>query len=691
LDEGDILKKLNNGKSYQPGYGFNRTNVRTNLDFNLTKTTVLSANLAGSYGVKQDAWGQDSWEYRIWQSIYSSPPDIYYPQYNDGGWGYFPGAQVSTVNSLATLANNGIRKTTTTAITTDFTLKQDLGMFLKGLSAKGTLSYDNSFVARGGVYDNGSIQQEYIDPVTGDTTYSNYLGQEQFNWIPTRWSDSSYITDGTQTYRKLFYQLQIDYARKFGKHEVTAMGLFSRDKNATGSEFEHFREDWVSRVTYNYGLKYFAEFNGAYNGSEKFGPNYRFAFFPSTSVGWMVSKENFMKNVKFINTLKLRVSYGKVGSDNISNRWLYMTSWTYGGNSPLGSSAYQSSPYTWYAESSSGIGNPNIHWEKVTKTNYGVDYSILNGLFSGSVDVFNDYRTDILLAGSSRAMPSYFGITAPTANLGKVRNKGYEIELHINKTLTNGIRLWANLNMTHAKNKIIDADDPQLEDDYLKKAGKQIGQAYSYVSSGYTNTWDQVYGSTTLDQNNAQKLPGDLGMIDYNGDGVVDSKDVVPVKYPNLPQNTYNASIGCEWKGFSIFVQFYGVNNVSRLLELDDFPTSNSYKLDNVYKLGSLWTKNNTNATMPMPHYLSQSTGYTGTTFLYDGAYIRLKNAEIAYTFKLSQLKGIGINALRVYLSGDNLFLWTHMPDDRETDTYVGTQSAYPTIRRFNLGCNITF
>ena len=185
LKEGDIIKKLDNGKSYEPGYGFNRINVRSNLDFNLTKTTVLTTNLAGSYGVKQDAWGQDSWEYRIWQSIYSNAPNIYYPKYTDGGWGYYPQEQVSTVNSLATMANNGVRKTITTRINTDFTLKQDLGMILKGLSAKGTFSFDNSFISQGGIYDNGAIQQQYINPVTGEVTLSQYLGTNQFDWIPS--------------------------------------------------------------------------------------------------------------------------------------------------------------------------------------------------------------------------------------------------------------------------------------------------------------------------------------------------------------------------------------------------------------------------------------------------------------------------------------------------------------------------
>ena len=686
LHEGDIIKKIDNGKSYKPGYGFDRVNARTNLDFNLTKSTVLTANLAGSYGVKQDAYGQDSWEYRIWQSIYNNAPNLYYPRYSDGGWGYFPLETVSTINSLAVMGNNGVRKTTTTRITTDFTLRQDLSAILKGLAAKGTLSFDNSFVSQGGIYDNGNIQQEYIDPVTGEKKYSQYLGTNQFDWIPPRWNPNADAVQNGATYRKLFYQLQVDYARRFGKHDVTAMGMFSRDKYATGSEFEHFREDWVSRVTYNYDGRYFAEFNGAYNGSEKFGPSYRFAFFPSAAVGWMISNENFLQNQTILNTLKLRASYGQVGNDNVNGRWLYMTTWTYGGNTPLGASAGQNSPYAWWAEARTSVGNPDIHWEKVTKANFGLDYALWNGLLSGSVEVFNDYRTDILLAGNSRSVPSYFGVQPATANVGKVRNKGYELELRVSKTLPKGVRLWANFAMTHAKDKIIEAEDAQLLDDYQKRAGKSIGQAYSYVSSGFYNTWDEVYGSTKLNTYDNQKLPGNLNMIDYNGDGVVDNKDAVPYGYPERPQNTYNATVGVDWKGFSAFVQFYGVDNINRYLQLVSF--SGQYHYDNVYKQGTYWTKDNPNAEVPMPRYASVMP-YYGTTYLYDGSYLRLKNAEVSYTFKLSQLKRIGINAFRIYVNGDNLILWTKMPDDREVS--MGAATAYPTIRRFNLGCNLTF
>ena len=467
LNEGDILKKIDAGKGYDPGYGFKRLNARSNLDFNLTKSTVLTANLSGSYGVRQDTYGQDAWEYRIWQSIYSSAPDIYYPRYSDGTWGYYPPDPVSTVNSAATLANNGVRKTTNTRINTDFTLKQDLGILLKGLSVKGTLSLDNSFVSEGGIYDNGNVQQTYIDPVTGTVKHSNTYGTALFDWIPGRWSTNADAANKDFTFRKLYYQLQTDYARKFGKHEVTALGLFSRDKYAGGSELAHFREDWVGRFTYNYALRYFAEFNGAYNGSEQFGPTRRFDFFPSTALGWMISEEKPMKKLKFLDMLKLRASWGQVGDDNVTgDRSLVVSVDMVGWRAIL----------RWAIRVAIGVhitGGRRLHLvtpifigRKMTKTNIGADYAFLGGLLAGSVDVFNDYRTDILLVGYSRAIPSYFGGTPAMANLGKVRVKGYELSLRVNKKLNNDLRLWAEFNMTHAKDKLIDADDPQLMDDY---------------------------------------------------------------------------------------------------------------------------------------------------------------------------------------------------------------------------------
>jgi TonB-linked SusC/RagA family outer membrane protein len=683
LHEGDIMKVPDNGKGYKPGFFYDRLNIRSNLDFKLTKTTTLSANLAGLSGNKQDSWS--GFEYSWYQSIYGLAPDLFYPQYADGSYGYYPLDPVSTNNSSQILGNSGIRNTKTTRINTDFVLNQDLGMILKNLSVRATYALDNTFVSQGGIFDDGSAIVKYIYP-DGRVQFRNTSGVNQFDYVVPQWSTRPDAFQNANTARKRFYQVQLNHTARIGKHNFTEMGLFSRDENAIGSAFANYREDWVFRTTYNYANKYFAEFNGAYNGSQKFGPNYRFDFFPSAAIGWTITNENFMKALPWMNSLKVRASYGLVGNDAVNGSYLYLTQWAYGGQTRIGDAGGNTSPYVWYRESA--IGNPDVHWETVAKANIGVDYSLFKGFIEGSVDVYRDRRKDILLNGVERAVPSYFGGTPPVANLGRTEVKGYEIELRINKSLTKDLRVYGNFAMTHAKDIVIDRDDPQLLDAYLKQAGFPIGQYRSQVRAGYYNSWDQVYGSTQVDQYDNNKLPGNFNLIDYNGDGIVNSFDNVPYGYPERPQNTYTGSVGLEYKKFSLFVQFYGVNNVTRNL----YQTNFNAKLDAVFKQGDYWTSANPNATSPLPRWKSTLYSY-GDFYNYDGSYVRLKNAEIAYSFDGAWLRRAGMQSLRVFANGNNLLFWSKLPDDREANigsaNYSG-QGAYPTVRRINFGFNLT-
>lgn len=502
--EGDLFKEYDNGRGYQTTYGYNRVNMRSNLDFQLTKTTLLKTNLSGSHGVKQGP--RTDYEYNIWGSAYTTPPNVFYPQYSDGTWGYDPINNAN--NSVAQLALAGQNTRTTTRLTTDFTLEQKLDFIVKGLSAKASISWDNVFYEQNrGVNSTDQALYKYINPETGAVSYNpsqgshNFDFHEQVNWI----AEGGAI-DNNATERHLYYSAQIDYNNTFGNHTVGAMGLFSRQERAKGSIVPNYREDWAFRVTYNYANKYFLEYNGAYNGSDKFSADNRFVFFNSGAIGWMLSEEKFMKKIKFLDMLKLRASYGEIGNDvigdewDITRRWLYMDQWETGGNIATG--LYNvASPYTFYRQKT--VGNTDIHWEVVRKFNFGIDYSFLNGLFAGSIEIFRDKRSDILIYGPDRAMPSYFGgiVNAPWVNMGKVKNRGYELELRINKTLRNSLHLWANMNMTHAVNEVIEADDPELLPDYLKDAGKSIGQTHTYVDHGYTQTMDDIYGSTAFESN----------------------------------------------------------------------------------------------------------------------------------------------------------------------------------------------
>ena len=692
--EGDLFKEFQNNRGYSSGFGFNRINLRSNLDFDITKTTKFSMNLFGSNSQRRYPWGQETDSNLMsnwWASIYRTAPDSFRPVYSDGTYGFYSPRDADQPNSIAALSNAGDEKKTVTTITTDFILNQQLDFITKGLSFKADLSYDNRMVERKrGINDlYHDVFYKWIDPDTGETVYKSTQSEDYPYQQQVLWDTSAGEVSTSETYRKLYYSLQLNYARQFGLHEVTALGLFSRENYATGSEFKHYREDWVFRLTYNWAMRYFAEFNGAYNGSEKFGSDYRFDFFPSVSAGWMITEEPFMKTLRekhIIDMFKIRGSWGRIGDDNVGGRWLYSDTYTLdtGGGARLG--LLERTPYNIYKVSQ--LGNPDIHWETVEKRNFGIDYSFLGGLIAGSFDIFNDKRTDILIAGGSRAIPSYFGATAPVANLGEVKSHGWELALRVNKVFANKLRLWGNFNMTHAKNKVEFADDPEFRPAYQKSAGYAIGQVHSYIDHGFMNTWDDVIGGTSRDQNDANVLPGDFQIVDFNGDGIITSDDKAPYKYSSIPQNTYSATIGAEYKGFAVTVQFYGVNNVTREVTFPSFyGTTNS-----LFKEGTFWTKDG-GGDIPLPRWSTgQGTGYEGTRYYYDGWFARLKNAEISYTMNSGWIKKIGLSRLKIYLNGDNLLLWTDMPDDREANFGTGGGTgAYPTVRRFNFGVDLNF
>mgnify|MGYP000634593842 FL=1 len=694
LHEGDLFREYETGRGYQGGYGFNRVNVRSNLDFQITKSTVFKMNISGSHGEKKSPYNvaDDSFgATQMWQAAYGAPADAFIPKYSDGTWGYYPSNTQGAPNSMQNLATGGVEYTTTTRINTDFTLEQDLSFITQGLRASATVSWDNVFVeANRGICENWySPQYKWIDPETGETIWKE---QTQTNGLDfsedMKWSIREGEARNRDTQRNIFYQGQINWGRRFGDHDVSLMGVFNRNQRATGSEFPHYREDWAFRATYNYADRYFVEYNGAYNGSEKFDRRHRFEFFNSGAVGWRISEEKFMKfSRNWLDNLKVRYSIGQVGDDNIWQRWIYATQWATHNALGFSTTPGQVSPYTWYKESQ--IGNPDIHWEKSLKQNLGIDFSFMRSLVAGTVELFKERRSDILVDGGRRAIPSYFGGQAPTANLGRVSSKGFEIELRINKTFGNGMHLWGNFSMTHAENKVLDFDDPQLLESYRKTTGFAIGQDHIVYDAGYANTWDDVIAMTPHNSSDDQRLPGQPIMVDYNGDGVIDSADSAPYGYSGTPQNTYNATIGWDWKGWSVYLQFYGVTNVNRTVVFESYRG----KLNTLFAGVNFWSPNGTDIDRPLPVWNSTPAYYNGWDNRYnhyDGSYVRLKNAEIAYTWTSnSWIKHLGLSSLKLYFNGNNLWVWSKMPDDRESN-FAGTgnasQGAYPTVRRFNIG-----
>jgi len=256
------------------------------------------------------------------------------------------------------------------------------------------------------------------------------------------------------------------------------------------------------------------------------------------------------------------------------------------------------------------------------------------------------------------------------------------------KTTKRGLNYWAEWAYTRAIDEVIYMEDPELLPAYQKKAGFQIDQTTATMHDGFITSWDGVYSSTSYASlSNSYKLPGDYRILDFNGDGQIDSYDSAPYGYPLRPQNTYNFELGFNYKGFSAYVQFYGVYNVTREVYLTPWSDEGTYSL--AYDLVSdYYTAENTDAAFRGGRFESRDQSYNGTFFMFDGSYLRLKTAEVSYQFTGPWLKSLGLSSARLYLNGNNLWFWSDMPDDRESNT---SRVTYPTYKRINLGVNLNF
>ena len=695
-NEGDMTKIWDNHQGYTGGYAYNRLNVRSNLDFQITKTTQFKVNLAGSNAQQKTPryyYGNNGefFQQQKWAGAYGMAPNLFPVQFSDGSWGYYP--LVSNIeNSPASVATSGYELKTITRVFTDFALEQKLDFITKGLVARGTISWDNQFnESDRGISDLHTTKKAYMLPEVGQMLWENEINATTgFDFYESRdWSTVAGTVN--QTYRATEMSLQLFWGRQFGDHNVTLMGNWKRRIQAGNADLEDRREDWVFRSTYDYKSRYFAEVNGAYNGSQKFSPDNRFVFFASGALGWMISEEKFMKKLKdkkIIDMFKIRGSIGEIGDDAGGARWAYLTTWEVtnngnGFNIGLDGSA---SPFIGYKEAV--IANPDLRWATVVKKNIGFDYAILGGMFAGSFDYFRDDRKDIFISGSNRSVPSYYGAaTNPDINKGKMKNHGFEFEVRFNKVLNNGMRFWANANYTYAHNEIIEKDDPALIPAYRKAQGYSQGQYISFIDNGFIGTYDELYSTPAREKDDSQVLIGDHYIVDFNGDGVVDeTNDQAPYGYTGTPEHTYNATIGWEWKGWSCFAQLYGATGVTRDVGLHSF----NNKLLTVYDNGVWWNPVDRGGEVVVPRFTTQVSYNDGTQYLYDGSYFRLKNVEIAYTWTKGWIKKLGFTSLKLYVNGNNLFLITKMPDDRESNYgFSGGGGAYPTVRRYNFGIKL--
>ena len=705
------------GAEYGGNYKYDRYNYRANLDIDLTKSTKINFGIGGIVGNTTEPY--DISTNGIWYVINETTPftsagvvDGKLIVHSSNTY-YFNGVLQSNV--LSQYYNQGWTTTTRNTGNFDMKIQQDLDLITKGLSFETKAAINTSIATgRGRRHSIETLDPYYLSsledatlPIT-DPTFDRTI---VYKTVGTE-GVLSYVTPSTSKARDWYIEGSLRYDRRVGNHNVGAMVLYNQKKTYWPSQYRELPTAYVGlvgRLTYDYKYKYLAEFNMGYNGSENFAPDKRFGFFPAGSLGYVVTEEDFMKNQKFVDFLKLRISAGLVGNDNMSNnRYLYLPS-TYkvdqiGYNA---GQAGQTAGYYFGVENPNAvpgaieqrIGNPNVTWEKSFKQNYGIDLHVLDSRLKITADVFKERRWDILITRST--IPVYTAFTSallPVTNLGKVDNQGYEIEATWNQAFKN-ISYWISGNISYAKNKIVFQDEVEPNEPYMWRTGQSVGSRFGYVAEGFYNESDFDENgnllSTLPQPSPSQPLyPGDVKYKDLNGDGLISSDDQTTIGYPNRPQYTFGLNYGFRWKNFSMTMSWLGAAQRDLLLGTnfyEPFRGENRSLLQ--FQYDERWTPETAEtAVMPRLSKTSRTYNYrTSSLLVRDGSYIRLRNMTLGYDLSyLSVLNKLGISGLSVELTGFNLLTFSPFKI-MDPESQPDNSDTYPVMKLYNLGLKVTF
>jgi len=701
LFEDGYLKKFDNPYcGYKTTPSYDRYNFRSNVDLNLSKDLSVSIKLGGRLEKRyapaagdfytNGTWADAQVEYLL-SRINNIPSYAFVPFLPDGRWMENPTAGVNLTNPLGWLETQGYSMKQTNSIESTIGLNYKLDKLLKGLSFRTQYAYDAYFKANR--LQSGSFTSYNINKTTGvETLGSASLGTSD---SPLGAIASSY--DGNINYD---VQASLNLVREFGLHSVTGMILFQRNsKRVIGAQPPYASQGFVSRLTYNYQNRYFAEFNGSYNGSENFAAARRYGFFPAVSAGWTLSNEAFMKSVSWLNLLKIRGSYGKIGFDKIGgSRFLYLDEYTQNtslvqfGLPTSIQFGYPSSVGNYPAVIHSRIGNPYITWETSTKRNIGFESSFLDNRLSVNFDLFDEHRSNILLNRASGL--AAYGEAYPMVNLGAVYNHGYELEVKIRNKGLGDFRYSIAGQFSFARNRIESVDEPIGKPAYQKQAGYRIGQYRGYLTDGFYKSQEDINTSTPSKLGKA--IPGDLKFVDYNNDGVITSDDIVPIGYSIVPEITYSVEPVITWKRLSLSVMLQGVTNVSSDIQFDQRALSANQMYENM--LGRWTPANADHATWPslQPAVGGNFMSYNTNNFLLtDASYVKIRNAQLSYQLPENLAHKIGVGSMRIFLSGQNLHTWTKMlyidPENIGRQAPAGGYCVIPNNRIYNLGLNVEF
>ncbi|MCD7936687.1 MAG: SusC/RagA family TonB-linked outer membrane protein, partial [Tannerellaceae bacterium] len=673
LDQDGVIDNVNS----------KRYSVRLNNDYQLHEKLKVSADLSFIRNDNTKPFRADDTYWMYYSDLmWTTGP------YNPDGSYTYPS---SRGNPAANIYGSGYRNQKKNNFMGSFAADWEI---IKNLHLKGRFS----------AYIDNQEDKNYAN----EYTFKDYQTGSQI----AKWDNS--LEELRANHTNIDKTITVDYKRQLGDHELSGILGYQEtvdNLNDIAAYRKYFSyndlqelnlgdlttrdnsgksEKWVlksmfGRINYNYKERYLLEANFRYDGSSRFASGHRWGFFPSFSAGWRISEEAFMKDISFIDNLKLRGSWGKLGNQNIDLYQYYQTvslveRYAFGGNMVNGAAM-------------TSLANRYITWETSTVTNVGIDADLLNGKLSVSGEYFYKRTDDILL---DLDIPYLVGLSAPTQNVGSVENKGWEIALtHRNKV--GDVSYSVSANLSDVKNKILDMGgiEPQImNESFLRGAGYSMNTIWGYEYMGLMTQQDFDNGYPVV---NTAAVVGSPKYRDRNGDGVLNDEDKTVIGTA-MPRYQFGLNLNVGYKGFYVDAFFQGVMKNNAIC-------GGGIK-DGAFWGGFIWEEwadryhpeNNPNGQYPIVLWQSSGPSNASSDFwVQNTAYLRMKNLQVGYNIPVSFLRKFGASQCRVYVSGTNLFTLTNSVYDPEigafdfNNTNISRGNHYPQTKTFSAGIDITF
>ena len=693
--------KSQDGYYYNSGTKYKQYDFRSNIDGKVNENVNIRFDI---YGRMEDRNFPVRDAGAIYRMLMRGKP--IYPAYWPNGT---PGPDLEYGDNPAVVSTDATGYDRDKRYVLNSNIRLDVKIpWVPGLSLTGNASFDKTFRFRKRFetpwylysWDGKSYDQNNI-PVLAK-------GKKGF--------DDPRLTEWMEDNQNILLNGLINYEKSFGKHGIKLMAgmearkgngdLFSayrryfistaldqlyaggdKDRTNTGSGYQNTRLNYFGRVNYDFNEKILAEFVWRYDGSYIFPEEGRFGFFPGVSVGYRISEESFWKNtLPMVENVKLRASWGQTGNDRI-DEWQYLSSYAFNAN---GYSYIFGTDQENKLLRESRIPNRNVTWEIANQANIGFEASLFNNKLSVEFDYFNNRRSQILWQRNA-SVPSSTGLTLPRENIGKVTNKGYEFAVGYRDQIKK-FRYSVSVNSSYSRNKITYWDESPGRPEYQQSTGKPIPSNPANVDADlYYESLGVFKDQAAVDAypHWAGARPGDVIFKDVNEDGKIDGNDRVRSSKTNIPRFTGGLSVNLGYGSFDLSVLFQGSTGAIRYLSTESGEIGNFLKdfYDN------RWTAENPNASQPRTYNSNTEywRNYNNTQFVRSTNYLRLKNVELGYSLPASISKKLGINNLRVYVSGFNMLTYSPGLKDFDPEADQSSGQGYPVQKVVNGGITLTF